>query len=814
MSVRKEQENLSPKTLSSSPSNCMVVKAGIIPASLSSFPGMEHDRSGFNGLSQETPPNGISQYIEDPLTFDDEREVEAVADASEPHTKPLPVTVPPTNTTPESIPPVKTSNPAPNEVSSNQTLPPLHINVNDCSKADSNNTNSQDPESSSNGSNNEKKTFQHPSIRIPQRPNTSSNPAQVIMGPPSSTNTQVLLSPAGNLQNGFPRKSSSDYSPGFGRSMHKGNKTTHPLAAQRSTSSSVRSPNISVGGQSSRPPSAMASPSGGRKEHELVRRRALVDRITKSRGPDYVHLLPQTEGLSHTQTSILLRKHRGTLANEGMPCAMQNMLECSPESDRSEHLMKEKIKDANLKRSRHVNTDELTDVSDLEDDLEEDLGPDSRERKSVNSAPRWIPKRMRYAGMLARTETLLEEKTALLGMLESQQTVMNSSSGVRFVGEEMIPRRRRQLNGMYFLYDKSTLRRATPHKFGCARAMPIQSWTKRELHEDVFCESTIQKTQNAGSVVKSSMSPNDKWVAIAQHSSIPHLTNGETREITEYDYEEYKAGEGMKRVNELSSLDPMEFILSSDFNTIEDRQMAYMHRLSTAPSNAIRKKHGKSIHFERDYRKTAEQYTTVKKSTDKKKERKSIGEASDDEEQEEVEPKAETKKRSRGRPAASRRRHGRANARDLGIYVDYLFDELHEDICVKQLPNKVAYANIAVPVWYKIPDDYWEDVPSSSSAPDDLFLTNAKQHHKLMHAERQRIIQETTDKKTRNRQNKSAAATPAHNPFNEDLEMDGFPPFDMAAFESNATSSRLYASVEKPYEQRDFLNNHSSQSSK
>lgn len=818
MSVRNGQENRNPETKSSSPSTCMVVKAGTIPASLSSFPGMELDQSGFNGLSQEIPPNGISQFVENPITFDDEKEIEAAATTTDRKEEVTPAVVPPIATStlnPVSIPSTLIEHSVTTTASTSQTLPPLHIHVNDCSKEESQGAGSQDSEIFSNGSGNHKKEFQKPSIRIPQRPSTSSASTPIIMGPPSSTNTQVLLSPAGNLYNGFPRKSSGESSPGFNnRVQAKGNRTPHPLAAQKNPPSN-RQPNTPLsGGQTSRPPSSLASPSPNssvRKEYELSRRRALVDHVTKARGPDHAHLLHQAEQLSNTQMSILLRKNRMTLAAEGMPYSVQKVIDCGSEPDRTQQLFKEEVREANAKRSRHNNIDELTDVSDLEDDLDSDKG--SQERRSPTNAPRWTSKRMRYSGLLSRTETLLDEKIALLGMLKNQSTVINSSSGVRFAGEEVIPRRRRQLNGMFYLYDKSNLRRANPSQFGCSRVMPIQSWTKREMHKDFFDESTNANSMSTGTpVVKPTLSPTDKWVATAQHYCLPHLTNGETREMIEFDYEEYKVGEVMQQVNQLSSMDPMDFVLSSDFHTMQDRQINYMHRIAMAPFNTIRKKHGKSIYYETDYRKASDPYAVTKRKSDKKKERKPVGEASDDEDQEEeVETKAVTKKRPRGRPVSSRRKSSKMT-KDPGVYVDYLFDDTHDDICVKQLPNKVTYASIVVPLWYKIADNYWHDVPSSNSAADDLRISNAKQHHKLMHAERERIRLET-DKRPRNRKDKtSAAATPAHNPFSEDPEMEGFPPFDMRQFEPGLINSRrLYASVEEPWEQRDFLNNHVSQ---
>ncbi|KAF1762212.1 hypothetical protein GCK72_010474 [Caenorhabditis remanei] len=801
MNVRVEQENVSPQVQSTSPSNCMVVRGGTIPASLQPFPGMEHDRTLLNELSQETSSNGFSQFVETPREFDDDKEIEAAAAASE--NKESPKTLP-ANRSP--TPPVIRI--LPETAPSNQTLSPLHINVNDCSKIDSQCDSSRDSKLSSNGSSVQKTVFQTPSLRITDRASTSTDSNPIVMGPPSSTNTQVLLSPAGNLHNGFPRKSSGDSSPSVVRA--KGNKSPHQFSFQRNHPSQ-RSNNIS--GVSSRPSSSLASPQGGgRKDHEMTRRRALVDRITKCRGSDYVHLLPQTEGLSHTQTSILLRKNRGTLITEGMPYSMQKLIDCGPEADKTDRAFVEKIREANQKRIRHNNQDELTDVSDLEDD-HETSNAEPKNRRSPKNFPRWTPKRMRYSGMLSRAETLLDEKIALLGMLKNQYSVMDGSAGVRFEKEEPIPRRRRQLNGMYFLYDKSAFRRVSANHFGCSRAMPIQSWTKRSLQQDIFEESTSEKPQSAGpAVVKPSLNPSDKWVATAQKNVVTYLTNGEKREITEYDYEEYKAGEGIQRVNELSSLDPIEFVVSSDFNTFEDRQMSYLYRQSTAPSCIIRKKHGKSVHFEIDDRKPLDQNSVLKKKTDKKKERKPVEEDSSNdeiEEEETEEPKVPSKKRPRGRPATTKRKSSKMSVAaklSNGIYLDYLFEDfMAEDVCTKQLPNKITYASIAVPNWYKIPEDYWDDVPASSkTGSDDLLIPVAKQHHKLMHAERDRIKRET-DKRIRNRQ----APT-----LNEDgLDADGYPPFDMQQFEPDIiTSRRLYVSVVTPYEQRDFLNNLNSQS--
>lgn len=109
-------------------------------------------------------------------------------------------------------------------------------------------------------------------------------------------------------------------------------------------------------------------------------------------------------------------------------------------------------------------------------------------------------------------------------------------------------------------------------------------------------------------------------MATAQHTVVTYLTEKkETRETCEYDYEEFKVGEGLQQVNELSSFDPVEFITPSDcklssadhfysltlsVTPFEERQMSYMYRLATAPSCTIRKKHCRSIYFETDDRKS------------------------------------------------------------------------------------------------------------------------------------------------------------------------------------------------------------------
>ncbi|CCF23352.1 PH domain-containing protein [Caenorhabditis elegans] len=822
MSVRQEQENLGPTTFSNTsnisrsiPSDCMVIIGGTIPASHHSFPGMEHDRSLFDASSSSSNGGGLSQFVEQRDTNDDEREIEAAAAASEAQLKSSFVA-----STSVGVP-------------TSQTLSPLHINVNEYTKPNLTSTNFRDSEQpSSNGSHGgttaRKKPYPQPTIRVAQR-------APIIMGPPSNTNTQVLLSPAGNLHNGYQRMSSGDSAPSSPSLMgrNKSNSQfTNPLSFRNLPPGAQRAPNTST----SRPPSSLASPLGGsgRKDHEMTRRRALVDRIIKSRGPDYVHLLPQTEGLSHTQTSILLRKHRGTLHTEGMPFSMQTLIECSSEPDRTRETFVKRIRDLNQKRIRHNDMDELTDISDLDDDLNDEA---EEHRKSPKNVPRWAPKRMRYAGLLSRAEVLLAEKQALLGMLKSQKVVLNASSGVRFAGEELIPRRRRQLNGTYFLYDKSPMRRTSVSQFGCSRAMPIQSWTRRELRKGVFEESKDERPlNNASSILKPTTNPLEKWVATSQYNIVSHLTaGGEKREFMEYDYEEYKHGEGLQRVNELSAIDPMEFVISADFTPFEDRQMTYMHRLSTAPSSTIRKKHGKAIYFETDdHGKPLEHNSSVvtKKKVDKKKERKPMEEVSSDEE----ELKELSKKRPRGRPATAKRKPSKMSVAaklNNGIYLDYLFEDfMNEDICVSQLPTLVSYQSIHVPTYRTIPDDYWQDkeptdgivkqeeAEEKEKSSDDLLITVAKKHHKLMHAERERIKRET-DKRIRNRQpaQKSAAATPAHSSsfavpnageVEDDEDGNQYPPFDMNQFELDAAvvSRRRFASVEKPFEQRDFLNNH------
>lgn len=812
MSVRIEQENVIPRALSSSPSDCMVEGGGTIPASRHSFPGMEHDHSNFNGQSQETPTNGVAQIVGNSSAFDDKREIEAAA-APEALKKST-LTSPEDMETSAAAPVVMIPPEAPKEVSKNHALSPLHINVNECPKLEPN-TNNHESELSNNGSLVRKKIFAPPSLKMPQRPSTSIS-THVIMGPPSSTSTQVLLSPAGNLQNGYHlrRMSSGDASPsGFvNRPNSKTNKHTHPLAVQRNATTQRTVSNSGVGAQPNRPPSSLASPSGSvRKDHEMTRRRALVDRISKSRGPEYIHLLPQAEGLSHTQTSILLRKNRGVLTSEDMPYSMQKLIDCGAAPDRTKELFAEKIKDANRKRLLHADIDELTDVSDIEE--EKDPNVDSEGRKSPKNQSRWAPKRMRFSGMLARSETLLEEKQALLGMLKTQNTVMNYSSGVRFAREEIMPRRRRQLNGMYYLYDKSAFRRACLTENECSRTLPIQSWTKRKLQSDVFGEPSIDKTPSNSAVLKTSANPTEKWVNTSQCNIVTYLANGEKREVTEFDYEEYKSGEGAQRIDELSSIDPVDFIVSSEFSPFEDRQMSYMHRLSTAPSNTIRKKHGKSIYFEAEERKAIEQNYITKKQSNKKKERKPMDEGSSDEEDADQASEPAAKRKSRGRPVTARRKTSRMSTSsriDEGIYLDYLFeDNMFEDINLKQLPNKITYASIHVPDWSKISDDYWENVPCSKNVPtDDLKVSVARQHYRLMHAERERNKMDY-DRRGRVRQSgmKSTANTPAHNVF-DDMNNDSYPDFDMGEFETGVIKSRrLYANIEKPYEQRDFLNN-------
>uniref|UniRef100_A0A8R1HLN1 Uncharacterized protein n=2 Tax=Caenorhabditis japonica TaxID=281687 RepID=A0A8R1HLN1_CAEJA len=800
MIVRSEQENVSPSPQSSNPSNpCMVLRAGAIPASLQTFPGMEHDRGLFNGLTtQDGPLNGISGLVEDSNSFDDEREIEAAAAASEAHLK-------------ETL-----------------TLPPLHINVNECSKNDSG-TLSSNSEPASNGSVSQRKGFQQTAIRNirdypAQRPSTSTT----IMGPPTISNAPVLLSPAGNLHNGYQRMPSGDSAPSSPSFMRKSSQIPHPLAVPRPVTSSSHRGNANS--QPSRPPSSTASPQNGRKEHEMTRRRALVDRIAKSRGADYVHLLPQVEALTHTQTSIMLRKHRGSLQANGVPYSLQQLIDCTVEADRITEVFVQKIKDANEKRTQQNDFDEMTDVSDLEEDLDE--ASESQKRNKKRETPRWTPKRMRYSGMLSRVETLLAEKIALMGMLRNQKNVMDASCGVRFSGEETMTRRRRQLNGMYYLYDKQSLRRATPEKFGCARAMPVQSWTNRKPHKNVFSEEA-PKLPAYNPVLKTNQSLSEKWVTTAQYTTVSHMTNGEKREVLETDYEEYKAGEGLQQVNELSAMDPMEFIASSEFTPFEERQMAYMYRLSTAPSSTIRKKHGRAIYFETDDRKNStERSAATKNKLDKKKERKRVEEASSDEE----EPSTPvSKKKPRGRPVAapvSRKRPSRPGTNKphhTGIYLDYLFEDyMNEDICVKHLPSRVVYRQfqtIHVPEWSQIDQNYWDNKATESASTDekrpadDLLISVAQQHHKLMHMERQRV-QKETEKKNRNRQStlKTAAAAAsgaaASNPSSQNLSEGDFPPFDMRQFESNTiTSRRRFASIEKPFEVRDFLSNTRSESS-
>lgn len=208
-----------------------------------------------------------------------------------------------------------------------------------------------------------------------------------------------------------------------------------------------------------------------------------MDRIAKSRGPEYVHLLPQMEGLTTTQTSILLRKHRGTLQANKMPVSMQNLIDCGGELDTTSAEFVKKIKDMNHKRVKNNDFEDLTDLSDLEEDFN---CYDTQERKKQKDVPRWAPKRMRYSGMLSRAEVLLAEKNALMGMLKNQKTVMEASCAVRFEKEEAI-RRRRQLNGVYYLYSKTpAFVRRSAAEFGCSRFMPVSSWVKRKPLKDVF----------------------------------------------------------------------------------------------------------------------------------------------------------------------------------------------------------------------------------------------------------------------------------------------------------------------------------------
>lgn len=54
----------------------MVIIGGTIPASHHSFPGMEHDRSLFDASSSSSNGGGLSQFVEQRDTNDDEREIE------------------------------------------------------------------------------------------------------------------------------------------------------------------------------------------------------------------------------------------------------------------------------------------------------------------------------------------------------------------------------------------------------------------------------------------------------------------------------------------------------------------------------------------------------------------------------------------------------------------------------------------------------------------------------------------------------------------------------------------------------------------
>lgn len=86
------------------------------------------------------------------------------------------------------------------------------------------------------------------------------------------------------------------------------------------------------------------------------------------------------------------------------------------------------------------------------------------------------------------------------------------------------------------------------------------------LNIHFFRESKDERPlNNASSILKPTTNPLEKWVATSQYNIVSHLTaGGEKREFMEYDYEEYKHGEGLQRVNELSAIDPMEFVISAD----------------------------------------------------------------------------------------------------------------------------------------------------------------------------------------------------------------------------------------------------------
>ncbi|CAB3403196.1 unnamed protein product [Caenorhabditis bovis] len=807
---------------------------------------MEHENqkmNSFTGLmknSNESSSNG--DLLNESRILDDEAEIEAAAAESETG---IPISIP----EPDS-------------------LKPLHVQVNGFSNPGSGastSIGSRPPSSDLNFSADMSPMQQQrlrnplPSPLVRETNFRPPKPVSIVMGPPSSS-SQVLLSPAGNLNNGFQRNSgeSSPRSPSFfpNRSRREA-VIPHPLA----TSSSSSGPSISARPPLPQPPHRMMPlTSGGnsgvphtsttlgasRKEIDMSKRRMMTEKIHKLRQGNVLHgFLTATDTLTDTQLALQMRRNKNDVVNVLPRPVFNEAFDEKTEEPDTAAILGKKVRELRVRYTRDNDPSELTDLSD--EDGEPTLSSKARRNALVPvkmslSGVRWAEQKLRFGVQLAKSDALLDETIEAHCKLNEQLRLVNASSGCRFA-DEPSPRKRRRIDGSFVLFQNCDFERKPDGngEFGCARARPLFSWTRRKLLRNVFDEekdNLIFDPNRPGCSTNSEEKLpkyDDRNIPIGANKVVTTLTETkEKREITEYDYISYEEGRGAVEVKKSFDDNVVEYIAPKEFRPFEARMRSLHFRMASVPSMSIRKHAETSILMnscqEERARNGVERQISVKERRDgkeRRKERKMELDTSDDDEWiQKNGSRRSSKSKKKGRPAKSAKKTNKPTTRSTTGSLkhkadidDYYLEEPYN----APLPPKMKYARILVPTWETVPSDYWTNLKPSSRAnspvdgEDDLRATVGVDHYKLAFLEKERVKRDTARK---NRANKSAplkagASTPAQSSstyqrddlnWNFEEILKDLPPYDeKKVYENRAEASiRRFASIERPYLKRTF----------
>ncbi|CAI5445073.1 unnamed protein product [Caenorhabditis angaria] len=702
-----------------------------------------------------------------------------------------------------------------------------------------------------------------------QRPSTSTAP---IMGPPSSSSS-VMLSPAGALNgNGFSRNS-GDSSPNPAFQQPSRQYLKRP--PQYQPAPSTPSPSSGQSSSGSIPKSPATQRMGNipketvRKDIEVGQRKALCDAIRKLRDEKQINtFIPQIDGQTETQCAIMMRRNR-TEIGKTMPTVIKNEVfgekgDEFADSRKTAALLRENA----VLRFRVCEPDDLTDISEDEED-ESVISKARRKELMAMKIPQnkliWNENKLRLSGQMAKTSLLIQEKLAKLELLEMEISAMNMSSGVRFEGEELIPRKRRLIDGKIHLFDKkNSLDRGTDsEKYGCSRARPIISWTKNALTKNVFEPEKCDYNKPCGSNWSSLQQLPQHYhnqVTVGARNVITKLTSGNTdqRETREFEYESHEEGKGAVGVKAVTELDVMDYVVPKDFQSLETRLLSYFYNLSCTPSLVYRRSRDRSIYFsagaEEKHRNGVDRSAAgqkgdrVKEIRDRDRKRKNDDDLSDEDDEKDGNLNGKNgqnkkngqknkrrpanrvgKKTIRNRPAGVSSRQSTSTTRSRPDFDDYYFDEPFS----APLPPKIAYARIYIPKWEEVAPDYWLKFPqkpsesaasaattpcsSSTNSPaikEPMWMTVAQDHHKLMYVERERVKRELAKKNRQfgTRQRLVGSLTPCEKPsddvfsMEEDVILQNLPPFDPKIFanEELSPTRRRFANKESPFEKRTF----------